>query len=65
MPRKPKQLEECIDGTLRPCLKCQREFCSTGIGNRLCKRCNDDNVRTSKWEQRRATSYTDLGVIYD
>ena len=40
-PRKP-------DIIVRKCLKCDIEFKSKGIGNRLCKKCNIENFRVSK-----------------
>jgi hypothetical protein len=29
---------------MRVCLKCQQEFFSTGPGNRICKKCNRENL---------------------
>jgi len=29
---------------MRVCLKCQRKFFSTGPGNRICKKCNRENM---------------------
>ena len=29
---------------MRVCLKCQREFFSSGPGNRICKKCNRENL---------------------
>jgi hypothetical protein len=35
----------CAPNTRRICLRCGREFFSTGPGNRLCHRCNKANRR--------------------
>jgi hypothetical protein len=32
------------DSTVRQCLKCEGDFLSSGIGNRLCERCRDENA---------------------
>jgi len=32
----------------RACLKCGRLFISNSVGNRLCGRCNTDNLKLSK-----------------
>lgn len=60
MPRSKKKTSSECDGAFRPCLKCRKEFCSTGCGNRLCKRCNDDNSRASKRDQNKSTQYVDM-----
>lgn len=36
-----------IPTSTRHCLKCQKEFESTGSSNRICIGCNTDNVRIS------------------
>jgi len=36
-----------IPTNARQCLKCQKEFASTGYGNRICIDCNTNNVRIS------------------
>jgi hypothetical protein len=33
--------------TMRPCLKCDRQFLSTGPGNRLCQHCGRNNASAS------------------
>ena len=60
MPRARKPIDDCEDGSLRPCLKCNKNFCSAGSGNRLCKRCNDDNARVSRRDQNKSTQYVDM-----
>lgn len=34
----------------RECLKCKREFLSSGVGNRVCYKCNRENQLKGKLE---------------
>jgi hypothetical protein len=41
-----------MDAKQRTCLKCGKEFASTGPGNRICKRCAQINNRISITEEQ-------------
>ncbi len=40
-----------VETKTRQCLKCDKEFESLGSYNRICDRCNADNLTTSKGER--------------
>lgn len=39
-----RRLFDVVHKVSRRCLKCSKEFPSTGPGNRLCMKCNRDNL---------------------